>query len=71
MFGEVRSKGLGEHLGFCGLGTVLSAGVNRLADEHSRHIVAADEARDRFQVGLQRSAIDRQQRLRGVAERIR
>ncbi len=71
VFGEVDAEGFGEEFGFGGLGAGFSAGVDREADEDCGYVVAADEAGDGFEVGLEGGAVDGEERLRGVAERIR
>ena len=71
VFGEVGAEGFGEGFGFGGLGAGFSGGVDGEADEDRGDVVAADEAGDGFEIGLEGGAVDGQQRLRGVAECIR
>jgi hypothetical protein len=70
MLSEMRAEGGGKGFGFGGLEAGLAGGVDGEADENRRHVVTADEASDGFEVGLQRGAVDCEQRLGGVTERV-
>ena len=70
VLGEVGAEGNGEGFGFGGLRAGFAACMDGEAYEHCRHVVAADEAGDGFEVGLQSCAVDGEEGLRGVAERV-
>ena len=61
-------EGLGEGLGFGGLGAGGAVGVERIADEEDFDFVLADESGDGFEIGAERGAVEGEEGLRGEAE---
>ena len=61
-------QGLGEGLGFGGLGTGRAVGVKRVADEEDFDFVLADEAGDGFEIGAEGGAVEGEERLGGDTE---
>jgi hypothetical protein len=64
------SEGSGEGLCFGGLRAGCAVCVERVSDDEDFDAVLADEAGDGFEVGTERSAVDREERLRDQAERV-
>ena len=63
-------EGLGEGLGFGGLGAGRAVGVEGIADEEDFDLVLADEAGDGFKVGAEGGAVEGEERLGGETERV-
>ena len=63
-------QGLGEGLGFGGLGAGGAVGVERVADEEDFDVVLADEAGDGFEVGAEGGAVEGEEGLGGETERV-
>ena len=63
-------QGLGEGLGFGGLGAGGAVGVEGVADEEDLDVVLADEAGDGFEVGAEGGAVEGEEGLGGEAERV-
>ena len=61
-------EGLGEGLGFGGLGAGCAVGVEGIADEEDFDVVLADEAGDGFEVGAEGGAVEGEEGLGGEAE---
>jgi len=60
----------GESCCFGGLGAGCAVGMERVADDEDFDFVLADEASDGLEVGAWVGAVDGEERLRGVAERV-
>jgi hypothetical protein len=61
-------QGLGEGLGFGGLGAEAAVGVEGVADEEDFDVVLADEAGDGLEVGAESGAVEGEEGLGGEAE---
>lgn len=69
--GVLAAEGFSEGLGARGLRAEFAGEVQRVADDDDGDLVFAHEAGDGFEIGAKIFAVDRDQRLRGVAERVR
>ncbi len=68
--GVLLKQGVGEGEGLCGLRAGRAVAVQRVAYDEGGNLVATDEARDRFQIGVQRFAVDGEQRTGEQVERV-
>lgn len=68
--GMLRAQLTGEALRLGSLRTLRAIGMQRIAHHKRFYAVLANEAGDRFQVGAQRTAVQRKKWLRGESERV-
>jgi hypothetical protein len=67
---ELGAEVFGEGLGFGGLRTLVAGHVKRIADDCFCYVVLAQDTGDGLQVRAAGGAVQGEQRLRGVAQRV-